>query len=106
MAKTYANYIDGEWVRSQTNEIYSSINPANTEEILGHFQQSNKADVENAIKAADKACPIWSQTAAPSRSDVIFRPINLLEVQKEELAMIIRNEVGKSYLEATGVVDK
>lgn len=106
MAKTYANYIDGEWVRSQTNEIYSSINPANTEEILGHFQQSNKVDVENAIKAADKAFPIWSQTAAPTRGDVIFKLINLLEEQKEELATLITKEVGKSYREATGEVNK
>ena len=106
MAKTYANYIDGEWVRSQTNEIYSSINPANTEEKLGHFQQSNKVDVENAIKAADKAFPIWSQTAAPTRGDVIFKLINLLEEQKEELATLITKEVGKSYREATGEVNK
>lgn len=106
MAKTYANYIGGEWVSSQTNEIYSSINPANTEEILGYFQQSNKVDVENAIKAADKAFPIWSQTAAPTRGDVIFKLINLLEKQKEELATLITKEVGKSYREATGEVNK
>lgn len=106
MSKIHYNYINGEWKASATNETYSSINPANTEEVLGEFQQSNEQDVELAIDAAEAAFPHWSQIAAPKRGDVIFNLITLLEQQKEELAEIITKEVGKSYREATGEVNK
>ena len=106
MSTTYHNYIDGEWVSSETNETYASINPANTEEVLGYFQQSNETDVEKAIHAAEQAFPSWSQTAAPTRGDVIFNLIHLLEKNKPELAALITKEVGKSLREATGEVNK
>lgn len=106
MVKTYKNFINGEWLNSKTNATYASINPANKEEVLGYFQQSNELDVEKAIEAAEKAFPYWSQTAAPTRGDVIFNLIYLLEKNKVELATLITKEVGKSYREATGEVNK
>lgn len=106
MSKTYFNYINGEWVASKTNETYASINPANTEEVLGYFQQSNQEDVELAIRSAENAFYEWSHTAAPTRGDVIFKLIGLLEENQEELATIITREVGKSFREANGEVRK
>src|SRR5690625_5211842 len=106
MSTTYQNYIGGKWISSETNETYASINPANTEEVLGYFQQSNEADVDRAISAAEQAFASWSQTAAPRRGDVIFNLILLLEKHKSELAELITKEVGKSLREATGEVNK
>ena len=106
MSTTYQNYIGGKWISSETNETYASINPANTEEVLGYFQQSNEADVDRAICAAEQAFSSWSQTAAPTRGDVIFNLIHLLEKHKSELAELITKEVGKSLREATGEVNK
>lgn len=105
MSSTYYNYINGEWVSSNTNETYPSINPAN-KDVLGHFQNSNEADVEAAIQAAERAFPNWANTAAPTRGDVLFKLIQLLEQQQEELATIITKEVGKSFREANGEVRK
>lgn len=106
MQSTYFNYINGEWLSSETKETYTSINPANKTEILGYFQQSNEQDVAQAINAAEEAFPSWSQTAAPTRGDVIFNLIPLLEKNKTELATILTKEVGKSFREATGEVNK
>src|SRR5690625_90318 len=106
MSTTYQNYIGGKWISSETNETYASINPANTEEVLGYFQQSNEADVDRAISAAERSFASWSQTAAPRRGDVIFNLIILLEKHKSELAELITKEVGKSLREATGEVNK
>ena len=97
MVRTYFNYINGEWVSAQSGEVYSSINPANTEEVLGFFQKSDKRDVEAAISVAEQAFKTWSQVAVPKRGDVLFKLIYLLEEQKEELARIITKEVGKTY---------
>ncbi|WP_409271408.1 aldehyde dehydrogenase family protein [Neobacillus sp. SCS-31] len=97
MAQTYFNYINGEWVPAQSGEVYTSVNPASTEEVLGFFQKSDQRDVEDAITVAEQAFKTWSQVAVPERGDVLFKLIYLLEEQKEELAAIITKEVGKTY---------
>src|SRR5690625_446771 len=106
MGKTYFNYINGKWVPSSTKETYASINPANTDETLGFFQQSNEEDVELAVLSSESAFYKWSQTAAPLRGNVIFKLIQLLDKKQEELSTIITKEVGKSYREANGEVRK
>jgi len=105
VSTTFHNYINGEWISSNTNETYPSINPSN-KDVLGYFQKSNEADVEVAIQAAEDAFPNWSNTAAPTRGDVLFKLIQLLEEQQEELATILTKEVGKSFREANGEVRK
>ncbi|MBD8004141.1 aldehyde dehydrogenase family protein [Bacillus norwichensis] len=106
MSEVYYNYINGKWIPSCTNETYASINPANTEQVLGYFQQSNEKDVEFAIDSAESAFNDWSKTAVPTRGDVLFKLIQLLEEQREDLAAIITKEVGKSLREAKGEVQK
>ncbi len=105
MSSTYHNYINGGWISSNTIETYASLNPAN-QEVLGYFQKSNEDDVERAIQAAEDAFPSWANTAAPTRGDVLFKLIQLLGEQQQELATIITKEVGKSFREANGEVRK
>lgn len=102
---TYHNYIKGEWVSSTTNKTYPSLNPS-SKEVLGYFQESDEQDVDLAIQAAEDAFPNWANTAATIRGDVLFKLIQLLEEQQEELATIITKEVGKSFREANGEVRK
>ena len=33
--KTYHNYIDGEWVASQSGEMFENINPADNRDVVG-----------------------------------------------------------------------
>lgn len=106
MTKTYFNYINGSWVSSVTGEVYSSINPADKEDVLGYFQASNEEDVESAIASGESAFLEWSNIAAPRRGEVLFRLIQLLEENKDELATLITKEVGKTYHDAQGEVRK
>ncbi|RXT04573.1 aldehyde dehydrogenase family protein [Ammoniphilus sp. CFH 90114] len=106
MHTTYKNYIGGQWIPSESGEIYPSLNPANVEEIVGYFQKSNVEDVKHAIATAREAFPQWSKTSAPERGEILFNLIYHLENEKEELAQIITKEVGKSLREARGEVNK
>lgn len=106
MSETYFNYIDGEWVQAISGELFTSINPADADSILGYFQKSDERDVEIAIEAAEKTFKTWSKMAVPERGEVLFKLINLLEEQKEELATIITKEVGKTYKNSLGEVQK
>lgn len=60
MGKTYFNYIKGRWIPSVSGETYASINPTNTEEVLGYFQKSQAQDVKEAIQVAKEAFPAWT----------------------------------------------
>ena len=48
-SKVYKNFIDGEWVESSTGETFENRNPADTREVVGIFQKSNRADVNAAV---------------------------------------------------------
>ncbi|MEJ8547947.1 aldehyde dehydrogenase family protein [Brevibacillus borstelensis] len=106
MTVTYSNYINGEWVSSVTREVFPSINPARTQEVLGYFQKSNAEDTRHAIEAAANAFSSWSRKAAPLRGEFLYKLIHLLEARLEELAETITREVGKTLREARGEVNK
>ena len=39
---TYDNYIDGAWVPASSGEVFENRNPANTDDLVGLFQRSNR----------------------------------------------------------------
>ena len=66
-ATTYKNYIDGEWVASRSGHTFENRNPANTDDLIGVFQQSTADDVRAAIAAASRAYERWRLVPAPKR---------------------------------------
>ena len=53
-AKTFQNYIAGEWVDAVSGETFESVSPANGEAI-GVFPRSSAEDVDRAVAAAKEA---------------------------------------------------
>jgi alpha-ketoglutaric semialdehyde dehydrogenase len=98
----FQNFIAGAWRAAHNGETFSSTNPANTREIVGYFQKSTLADLEDAIAAAKKAQPGWATTPAPERGEVLLRMALLLEQHKEELAILMTREMGKVLKETRG----
>ena len=104
LGQTYQNFIAGEWRTSKSGATFSSTNPANTDEIVGYYQQSTIADLEEAVEAARKAQPGWAATPAPERGEVLSRTAFILEQQREELAALMTREMGKVLKETRGDV--
>jgi acyl-CoA reductase-like NAD-dependent aldehyde dehydrogenase len=100
----YQNFIAGEWRSSASGKTFSSTNPANTNEVVGYFQQSTIADLEEAVTAARKAQPTWAAVPAPERGEILLRTALLLEQHKEELAVLMTREMGKVLKETRGDV--
>src|SRR5947199_1339482 len=100
--QTYQNFIAGEWRNSKSGATVSSTNPANTDEIVGYFQKSTIADLDEAVAAAKKAQPGWAATPAPQRGEILLRTALLLEQQREELATLMTREMGKVIKETRG----
>jgi acyl-CoA reductase-like NAD-dependent aldehyde dehydrogenase len=104
-AKTYQNFIAGEWVDAASGETFESTSPANGDAI-GTFPRSNEEDVGRAVAAAKAAFEEWRLVPAPKRGEILFRFGQLLSEQKEDLAQLMSREMGKVLAEARGDVQE
>ncbi|MDA3129517.1 aldehyde dehydrogenase family protein [Aliibacillus thermotolerans] len=104
--KTYSNYINGVWQESESANTFVSVNPANTEDILGRFQSSTGEDVEKAIQAAQEAFPSWAALAPSKRAAVLNKAADILESKAEEIGKELTREEGKIISVATGEVKR
>jgi len=105
-APTYYNLIDGEWVPSVSGELFENRNPANTNDLIGLFQQSGAADAARAVEAAQRAYTHWRLVPAPKRAELLFRVAQLLADRKEALARDMTREMGKVLDETRGDVQE
>lgn len=101
--KNLKNYIDGEWVESQSKELLEVRNPA-TDEVLAHVPLSTAEEVGETARAAQEAFQDWRETTPYTRARYMFRLKNLMEERFEDLAQIIVREHGKILDEARGEV--
>jgi aldehyde dehydrogenase (NAD+) len=104
-AKTFQNYIGGEWVDAASGETFESSSPA-TGEPVGIFPKSGPEDVDRAVAAAKAAYEDWRLVPAPKRGEVLFRFGQLLIEQKDDLALLMTREMGKVLPEAAGDVQE
>jgi len=100
------NYIDGKWVEAKSNETFQSINPANTDEVIGIVSKSRREDVDRAVQAAREAYEGWRLTPAPRRGEILFKVAEILVKQKETLARLETQEMGKIFSEGKGDVQE
>jgi aldehyde dehydrogenase (NAD+) len=102
MTETFANYINGEWVKSAAT--FENRNPANTDELVGHFGKAKAQDVEDAAGAAAAALPGWSTMAGPARGNILYKAADILDKKFEQVSADMTREEGKTLPEAKGEV--
>ena len=106
MSETYRNYIAGHWVECQSRKTFANINPANTEEVVGLFQDSGPEDVRAAFDAATHAQAGWAALPAPRRGEYLFKAAEILESRLPKLGEEMTREEGKTLPEAKGEVKR
>lgn len=97
------NLIGGEWVGADSAATIEVTNPA-TGEVIGVVPNCGAAETRRAIAAAQKAFESWRQTTAAERADKLRKLAAAIEKNKEELAVLLTTEQGKSLAEARGEV--
>ena len=105
-SKTYKNFIDGEWVESRSGDMFEDRNPADTREVVGVFQKSNREDVDSAVDAAKRAFKKWRLVPAPRRAEIVYRASEILIERKEECSRDMTREMGKVLRETRGDVQE
>jgi acyl-CoA reductase-like NAD-dependent aldehyde dehydrogenase len=62
--------------------------------------------VDRAVEAAESGFKIWSRIPAPRRAEILFRAVRILQERKEELAVLMTQEMGKILPETGGDVQE
>jgi alpha-ketoglutaric semialdehyde dehydrogenase len=106
MAKTFKNFIAGEWVTPSTDAYFENRNPARTSDLIGRFPDSDRQDVDRAVRSAQRGFALWSKTPPPVRGDVLRRVGDLLVERKDAIAAAMTREMGKVLAETKGDVQE
>jgi acyl-CoA reductase-like NAD-dependent aldehyde dehydrogenase len=102
----FHNFIAGRWGPASGGATFDDVNPADTTDIVGRFPRSGAADVDAAVRSAQRGFARWSQTPAPARGDVLRRVGEILVARKEEIANLMTREMGKPLAETRGDVQE
>ena len=94
-----ALYIDGKHTQASSGETFNSYNPA-TGELLAKVQQAAMADVDTAVRSAERGFAIWSQMSPTHRGQILLRAVAILRERNDELAMLEVLDTGTPIQEA------
>src|SRR3990172_3913327 len=92
--KTLRNYVNGSWVEPETTRSLDVTNPANGE-LLAQVPLSTPAHF-----------PAWRSTPPIQRARKCYDLKYLLEETKDELALLVTRDNGKTLSDATGEVGR
>ena len=91
--------IGNKWCDSSDGKVIEVYNPA-TGELVDTVPSLTKEDVEAAIDYADAHQKDWERKSVIERCEVLSRFAELVEENKDELAMLLSKETGKPIKEA------
>ena len=86
-------YINGEWVKSESNELIDVINPAN-EEVIGQVTAGTKDDIDHAVASASSAFQTYQYSSKEDRIEILNNIITEYESRYDDLVQTITEEMG------------
>ncbi|KAJ5882365.1 mitochondrial aldehyde dehydrogenase [Penicillium soppii] len=94
-------FINNAFVPSKSGEMISSINPVNQENIVS-VSAASADDVDLAVQAARTALsdPLWKSMSSSDRGKLMNKLANLIDENKEVLAVIESWDNGKPFMAA------
>jgi succinate-semialdehyde dehydrogenase/glutarate-semialdehyde dehydrogenase len=104
MNVTYRNvelHIDGKWRPSASGQTIPVLNPA-TEETVGTVAHAGKADLDEALAAAEKGFKAWRAIAPFERAKVMHKAATILRERADAIAVLMTMEQGKTLIESKG----
>src|SRR6202140_1601282 len=101
VVRAYQNYINGQWVKSSSDEMFPVYDPS-TEEVIAQVASGAAADVDLAVKAARAAFDSgpWPQTSAAERGRLLYKLAAKIRANAPQLAELECRNSGKPIVEA------
>jgi acyl-CoA reductase-like NAD-dependent aldehyde dehydrogenase len=88
-----------------TQRLIRSVNPA-TEEVIGTFEPTTSAQIEQMLSDAQATYRRWRQTSFAERAALMQQAAAYLRAHRPRLAGLITAEMGKPIVEAEAEIDK
>src|SRR5215467_2595257 len=86
-------FIDGQWVKPNKPKDFPVLNPA-TEEQIATISLGAQSDVDDAVAAARRAFPSFSETSRAERLELLGRILSVYRQHYDEMAETISREMG------------
>lgn len=103
--KTYtAHPLAAGWTENIKSKTIEVINPANSDDIVGHVAKANIEDVDSAVNNAKKAFTAWSKILPQERAEILIKAADKIEEHYLELLNILVREAGKTLQNAISEV--
>src|ERR1700690_371470 len=99
------HFIGGKEVKGASGRTGDVFNP-NTGEVQAKVALANKAEVEAAIANAQAAQPGWAATNPQRRARVMFKFLELIQTEFDDLARLLSSEHGKTFADAKGDIQR
>jgi aldehyde dehydrogenase (NAD+) len=104
--RTVSSLVGGRPMADAPGGRVHSTNPARLHETVAEVLLGDADTFVDACRAARAAQPGWAAVPAPVRGRAIQQVGRLVEANKEALARLVTQEIGKPYAEALGEVQE
>jgi malonate-semialdehyde dehydrogenase (acetylating) / methylmalonate-semialdehyde dehydrogenase len=105
IATVIPHFVDGERTEPTTGRFADVYDPS-TGQVQAQVGLASRAEVDAAIASAAAAQPGWAAQNPQKRARVITRFVELLYAHKDELAVILSSEHGKTIEDAKGDIQR
>nr|WP_313378829.1 NAD-dependent succinate-semialdehyde dehydrogenase [Moraxella sp.] len=95
--------IDNQWTDASTGETIDVTNPFDNQ-VIATIPSLEKSQVIDAVAIAHKAQIDWAQKTANERAAILNNWADLIDQNKEDLAIIMTAEQGKPMTESRGEI--
>jgi malonate-semialdehyde dehydrogenase (acetylating)/methylmalonate-semialdehyde dehydrogenase len=99
--KVVRNYVNGEWIESESKDLLDITNPS-TGEVISRVPLSTRGEVDGAVEAAKQAFWDWRTTPPATRARYLFRLKEVLEDNFEDVVRVTSVDAGKTLDESRG----
>src|ERR1044071_9433098 len=99
------HFIGGKQVAGTSGRAGDVFNP-NTGEVQAKVAFASKAEVEQAIANAQAAFPGWAATNPQRRARVMFKFLELIQSDYDDLARLLSSEHGKTFADSKGDIQR
>ncbi|MBX3038833.1 MAG: aldehyde dehydrogenase family protein [Anaerolineales bacterium] len=100
--RKFGLFINNEWREPSPKEYFDSINPANTKKIAD-IAQASETDVHEAVRAARKAYPKWSQLSGHARARYLYAIARQIQKHSRLFAVLETMDNGKPIRETRDI---
>src|SRR5437879_98886 len=99
------HFVGGKPIAGTSGRAGDVFNP-NTGEVQAKVALASKAEVEKAIANAQAAFPGWAATNPQRRARVMFKFLELIQAEYDDLARLLSSEHGKTFADAKGDIQR